>query len=71
MNISLNRGIASAIILAAAVVATPAQAIEVKFMTGPQGGFWESALFRKSTASIASSSVSGRGINTAGPTLTR
>ena len=40
MNISLNRGIASAIILAAAVVATPAQAIEVKFMTGPQGGFW-------------------------------
>jgi uncharacterized protein len=40
MSLSINGGIASAIALAMAAVATPVQAADVKFMTGPQGGFW-------------------------------
>ena len=40
MCLSIKGGIASAFVLALAAVATPAQAVEVKFMTGPQGGFW-------------------------------
>jgi uncharacterized protein len=40
MSLSIKGGIASAVVLAMAAVTTPAQAVEVKFMTGPQGGFW-------------------------------
>ena len=68
MKISIKGGIASAIILAAAALATRAQAVEVKFMTGPQGGFWVPLggalkdMWEKNVKDLAVQALPGAGI---------